>query len=933
MVRSFPQERPIWSLTFSPDGRYILSGAVSGEPIILWDVTTGRKVRSFGSGAWSVAFSPDGHYALSGGRNSVTLWDVLTGRQVWSFSGHTDAVLSVVFSPDGLYAISGSRDKSLRLLDTTTGREIRSFFGHTNWVHSVAFSPDGHYILSGSYDKTMKLWDAYTGKEVRTLSRRVHGTVWSADFSPDGRYIVSSSSDKTLKLWDLATGQKIRSFFGHTEEVFKVVFDPKGRYVASVSGDGVRLWDPNAGKEVRFFPGHTSLALAFSPDGKYISYASATNIELWNIYTGQKVVSLHGHSDAIHSVAFSPDGRYVVSGSVDKTMRLWDASTGHEMRAFHGHNSSVNSVAFSPDGRYALSGSSDRVLKLWDISTGREIRAFRGHESEVWSVTFSPDGRYALSGSMDNTSRLWDINTGREVRTFTGHKSWVTSVTFSPDGRYVLSGSHDGTSRIWAMDTGEMLLTMVDIGETDYIATAPDGYYIASRDALKWVSFEAGNRVFPFEQFDLRLNRPDIILERLGTGAPKIIAAYRYLYQKRLRKMGFTEDMLSADYHAPEVAILAKDIPLSTASRSLTFRIRGTDSKYLLDRINVHINDVPIYGVDGIPLRAEGKKSVEKDIQITLANGDNKVQVLVLNAKGVESLKETFSIVYNGPSEKPDVYVLAIGVSKYQDVLYNLQYAAKDAVDLAFLYQNGFDGAGEYGKVNILTITDEEATRENIVRAKAFLQRSKVDDLVILFVAGHGLTDENLDYYYATHDIDFSAPQARGLPFEELDNLLSGIPALQKLFLMDTCFSGEIDKTEMEIVVADAGIGQGIDGQVRARAFIDKRGFRARQRVNDEALKIQEDVFADLRRGTGAVIITSSSGDEYSFESSKWRNGVFTYCLLRGMKERAADSNSDKKISVNELQDYVIHQVQALTNGGQNPTVRRENLENDFVVW
>lgn len=150
---------------------------------------------------------------------------------------------------------------------------------------------------------------------------------------------------------------------------------------------------------------------------------------------------------------------------------------------------------------------------------------------------------------------------------------------------------------------------------------------------------------------------------------------------------------------------------------------------------------------------------------------------------------------------------------------------------------------------------------------------------------------------------------------------------------MDTCFSGEIDKTEMEIVIADSGTGQELNGQVKARAFVDKRGFRARQRLDDEALKIQEDVFADLRRGTGAVIITSSSGDEYSFEGGVWKNGVFTYCLLRGMKERAADSNKDKNISVNELQDYIIDEVRSLTNGGQNPTVRRENLENDFVVW
>jgi hypothetical protein len=38
-------------------------------------------------------------------------------------------------------------------------------------------------------------------------------------------------------------------------------------------------------------------------------------------------------------------------------------------------------------------------------------------------------------------------------------------------------------------------------------------------------------------------------------------------------------------------------------------------------------------------------------------------------------------------------------------------------------------------------------------------------------------------------------------------------------------------------------------------------------------------------------------------------------------------------ITVSELQAYVIEQVRKLTQGGQNPTVRRENLESDFVVY
>ena len=60
---------------------------------------------------------------------------------------------------------------------------------------------------------------------------------------------------------------------------------------------------------------------------------------------------------------------------------------------------------------------------------------------------------------------------------------------------------------------------------------------------------------------------------------------------------------------------------------------------------------------------------------------------------------------------------------------------------------------------------------------------------------------------------------------------------------------------------------------------------------------------------------------------------MFTYALLNGLRNRAADANKDQQITVGELQAYVIDQVRTLTAGGQNPTVLRENLEYDFAVY
>lgn len=94
-----------------------------------------------------------------------------------------------------------------------------------------------------------------------------------------------------------------------------------------------------------------------------------------------------------------------------------------------------------------------------------------------------------------------------------------------------------------------------------------------------------------------------------------------------------------------------------------------------------------------------------------------------------------------------------------------------------------------------------------------------------------------------------------------------------------------------------------------------------------------KEMFSDLRKGTGAVVVSSAGGGEFAFEGENWKNGVFTYSMLNGINTLLADKNKDKKITISELQDYIMKQVQSLTNGRQKSTMRQENIDNDFVIW
>ena len=99
----------------------------------------------------SVTFSPNGRYIVSGSSDhTIRVWDAQTGTQMGNpLQGHTDSVNSVALSPDGRHIVSGSWDQTIRVWDVQTGGQVGNLLqGHTNTVSSVAFSPNGKHIVS-----------------------------------------------------------------------------------------------------------------------------------------------------------------------------------------------------------------------------------------------------------------------------------------------------------------------------------------------------------------------------------------------------------------------------------------------------------------------------------------------------------------------------------------------------------------------------------------------------------------------------------------------------------------------------------------------------------------------------------------------------------------------------------------------------------------
>ena len=893
----------VYSAKFSTDGKHIISGSQDNN-IILWDVASGEKIREFSghtNRVNSVSFSLDGKKILSGSYDgSIKLWEVTSGQVINTFIGNLGSVSLVSFSPDEKFILFCSMSSVFRLLDAMDGQVINTFRGRGG-AGSGCFSPDGKQILTAN-QRAIVLWDVTSFDEIKYFSGNI-SSVNSISISSDGKYIISGSDDNAIKLWDITNGYIIRLFLGHKKRILSVCFSPNNKYIISGSGgtlnsphdNVVKLWDIETGLEIKSFLEHQSsvTSVSFSPNGKYIISGSGSFndspdniIKLWDKETGLKIKSFSGHKGYIHTVSFSPDGKQVLSGSSDGTMKLWNVETGEEIKTFFWNNNIITSASFSSDGKQVISSSANysrEPIRLWDVASEEVIRILPYYGQGVSRVSINSSGNNVLSGSSNGIIKLWDVANGLELETFTGHSGSVSSVFFTPCGTRIISGSTDGTVRLWDIATGKEIASFISFTDNEWIVITPDGYYNASPNGDQYLNVRVGNNVYGIDQYHEIFYRPDIVEARLegdtSTGEKITI-----------------QDITTRVPPTVNITSPANNTTVQTATANLRLTIE--DRNQPIRQVKVFINGRSVgseemrsisarrdIAIQETSITVSGRqKNVNLDLPLRLEPGRNVIEVQAYN--GYSWSRRTSVTINNESSQQaalPNLWILAIGVNRYDNqTIRDLNYCVRDAQELVntFKQQEGV----RYAKVNSLLIADGSPvppTASNIKRNMNFFSGVSPGDVVILFLAGHGVSDASGNFIFLPSDAAFDS---RGNPLAA--RTLSSAEILAAMNL--PCHG---------LVIIDACHSGGVSNRTQA--------------VNSNHL-------IRVLMQSNAYIFTASLGTEPSIEmGGDIRHGVFTYYLLQGLRGNAAPT--DNTVTMKQLDAYVTKEVMQFTGNRQTP--------------
>ena len=297
--------------------------------------------------------------------------------------------------------------------------------------------------------------------------------------------------------------------------------------------------------------------------------------------------------------------------------------------------------------------------------------------------------------------------------------------------------------------------------------------------------------------------------------------------------------------------------------------------------------------VDGQKQPADRAVRAANTVEVDLPNRDCTVTIYAQNENGNSEPASIRLIREKQVAELPRLFAVAIGVGDYNDPeLPKLKYTTKDARDFSKAISTKKDYP--YQDVQVKTICDEEATREDFYEAMEWLkQESSPTDVCIFFYAGHGYRDEKDRFYFMNYGSStsklyncFSSNDFRQA-VEDINGKL--------IVFVDACYSGAL---------------MGGNRSAASNHFVEQ-----------------------LRRTkNGMVMYASSASDTKSKENEDWKNGAFTKALVDAFNG-AARTDGDIGLSTQQLDQYLYKEVRRLTDFKQTPIFMNPNGMEPFELF
>lgn len=686
------------------------------------------------------------------------------------------------------------------------------------------------------------------------------------------RYLVMAMGDNRTRIWDLASGRQRWVGSATATALVQALVDPGLNVLVELLADGVlRLTDLAVeGEPSRRFAHPQGLALtaiALMPDGQTVLVGDAKGGVLSVSVADARVrAQIAGAGAAVTAFAIHPNGGLALAGQADGGLLPIKLGSGLALTALPRQRMGTAAVR-------ALAGASSGFAVL-DADGALSIR----QPTEALAETGKMNGMGADAAMAVTGEALYVAGGGKLRRISLPHGRMVAEqpvelaaprVAAVAGGVFV--GKNNSMTQLFGLDAIERA-TLVATRSSWVVLDIQgrfDGDERAFRDAV-WATSDGDVMV---DAFSNRYYDPGVLVRALdpnrAAGQP-------------------TQQPIGQGIFLPPVVQITDVQAPAGAGAQVNFALTVEDgletgfSELRLFSNGKFITSLP---AASFSQQALGQQRWRWTRQASVATnaGANQLEAVAIGWNGISSQPVVANWQVAAPPAPRQLIISSFGVNNYMNQRWNLNFAVADANAVAEVF-NG-QGKRGYRTVSARVLVDNAATRPAVTEHLRQLENASADDVLVLFLAGHGKAIDGEWYFLPQHVLgdlnDDAAIKRNGLSAGQLAEYLTRSPVQQIVLLIDACNSG-------------AAIG----------AFDD---FDARRQLRQ------------LSRQTGVHILTATRADELAPEYTVLGHGVFTRVLIAAFEANRqggmnGDTNGDGEITVQELGGFLATTVPRLIN-------------------
>ena len=632
-----------------------------------------------------------------------------------------------------------------------------------------------------------------------------------------------------------------------------------GYFATSHKSGRIALWDGNSGKYIRSI-------------GKP---CTASNVQ-------RTLADLGFYRGRIDGVAGPGTRRAVIAFLDSKTihrleeeLRVANPEMVCQAFGYFGHHDPEPEVLVHGDRLLSLG---DHVVLKSNPATGKIEHRFEfDYEDEAVDFELVPDrNRYLLYvGTKTHVYKLSaeDLSLLGKWKVF---DFGLKTIAVSNDGTRLTALSIAGEAKSLRTSDGSIIATTVVAPNKEWVSVTPAGFFAGSERGGEMLNVTRGLEAYSVDQVYQALYRPDLV-EANWSGDKK----------GEYRKAAAALDIDKLLDSGPAPRIELRETGRALEGEKIKMAAVITDEGGGVGRVEWRVNGLTLgvesqRGFERIAdqATAAGGKSTKVTRELWLEPGENRIEVVAYNAKGLIASKPSkLAVTWDGQASTsaPRLHVLAIGVNDYWDSRLRLNHAVGDAKAVAAALRNA--GKGLYESVSVTSLLDTEANLAGLEAAFEKLGGEvRPRDVFLFFLAGHGKTVDGR-YYFIPQDFRYSGEASiaeKGIGQDKWQRWFSRIPARKSLLLYDTCESGSLTGDRL------------LTRSMERIAALDK-----------------------LTRAMGRTVLSAATDEAPALEGYRG-HGVFTYALLDGLAR--SDNNKNALIEVTELAGYVDSRVPEISH-------------------